>query len=101
MRQRWTSGCDVQLSVCFQDANAAVLKFFQDLMETGIKREDEPSHETRRRLVSNILDTHGQTLVNNLVTAAVFILPAYMQQDVAETFYQVCLVPFSSRLSSG
>ncbi|MCL4123759.1 UNVERIFIED_CONTAM: hypothetical protein GTU68_064559 [Idotea baltica] len=72
-----------------KDANAAVLKFFQDVLETGIKHEESPTFETRRRLVSNMLDLHGQTLVSNLVTAAVFILPSYMLQDVAETFYQL------------
>ncbi|KAB7503111.1 Transportin-3 [Armadillidium nasatum] len=71
--------------------NTAVLKFFQDLIDAGIKKVDDPTYETRRHLVTNILDAHGQTLVNNLVTAAIFILPSYMVQDVAETFYQLMM----------
>ncbi|XP_068215164.1 transportin-3 isoform X2 [Palaemon carinicauda] len=72
-----------------KDANAAVLKFFQDLVEAGRKHEDRPDFETRRTLVISIFDTHGENLVGNLVTAAVFILPQYMHHDVAETFYQL------------
>ncbi|XP_064103483.1 transportin-3-like isoform X1 [Macrobrachium nipponense] len=72
-----------------KDANAAVLKFFQDLVEAGRKHEDQPDFETRRTLVVSIFDTHGENLVGNLVTAAVFILPQYMHHDVAETFYQI------------
>lgn len=66
-----------------------MLKFFQDLVEAGRKHEDRPDFETRRRLVTEIFNTHGESLVGNLVTAAVFILPQYMHHDVAETFFQV------------
>ncbi|XP_042872590.1 transportin-3-like isoform X2 [Penaeus japonicus] len=72
-----------------KDANAAVLKFFQDLVEAGRKHEDRPDFETRRTLVVNIFNTHGENLVSNLITAAIFILPQYMHHDVAETFYQI------------
>ncbi|KAK7058745.1 hypothetical protein SK128_012246 [Halocaridina rubra] len=74
-----------------KDANTAVLKFFQDLVDVGRKHEDEPDFETRRTLVTNIFNAHGETLVGNLVTAAVFILPQYMHHDVAETFFQIML----------
>lgn len=73
----------------FQEANSAVLKFFQDLVEAGRKQEDRPDFETRRTLVDSIFNAHGEALVANLVTAAVFILPQYMHHDVAETFFQV------------
>lgn len=66
-----------------------MLKFFQDLVEAGRKHEDRPDYETRNTLVTNLFSTHGENLVGNLITAAVFILPQYMHHDVAETFYQV------------
>ncbi|CAL4121002.1 unnamed protein product, partial [Meganyctiphanes norvegica] len=74
-----------------KDANAAVLKFFQDLLEAGRRHQDRPDYETRRVLVTNIFNTHGEALVGNLVTAAVFILPPYMHHDVAETYYQIMI----------
>lgn len=74
-----------------KDANAAVLKFFQDLLEAGRRHQDRPDYETRRVLVTNIFNTHFEALVGNLVTAAVFILPPYMHHDVAETYYQIML----------
>ncbi|XP_069157959.1 transportin-3 isoform X2 [Procambarus clarkii] len=80
------------LQACMLDhkeANAAVLKFFQDLVEAGRKHDDRPDFETRHTLVVNIFNTHGENLVSNLVTAAVFILPQYMHHDVAETFFQI------------
>ncbi|XP_071517144.1 transportin-3 [Panulirus ornatus] len=80
------------LQACMLDhkeANAAVLKFFQDLVEAGRKHEDRPDYETRNTLVTNLFSTHGENLVGNLITAAVFILPQYMHHDVAETFYQI------------
>ncbi|KAK3863762.1 hypothetical protein Pcinc_030497 [Petrolisthes cinctipes] len=80
------------LQACMLDhkeANSAVLKFFQDLVEAGRKQEDQPDFETRRTLVDSIFNTHGEALVANLVTAAVFILPQYMHHDVAETFFQI------------
>ncbi|XP_069937919.1 transportin-3-like [Cherax quadricarinatus] len=80
------------LQACMLDhkeANAAVLKFFQDLLEAGRKHEDRPNFETRHTLVVNIFNTHGESLVSNLINAAIFILPQYMHHDVAETFFQI------------
>lgn len=82
--------CGIQACMLdHKEANSAVLKFFQDLIEAGRKREDRPDFETRRTLVTEIFKTHGENLVGNLVTAAVFILPQYMHHDVAETFFQI------------
>lgn len=77
-----------------------MLKFFQDLVEAGRKHEDRPDFETRRTLVVNIFNTHGENLVSNLITAAIFILPQYMHHDVAETFYQVCIYLLNRGLSN-
>ena len=47
---------------------------------------NKPDHKERKELVTSIMDSHGQSLVNNLITASVFILPSYMLLEVAETF---------------
>ena len=72
-----------------KDANAAVLKFFQDLLDAGRRKEDRPDFETRKKLVTEIVDRIGPTLVANLITAAIFILPHFMNHEVAETLHQV------------
>ncbi|XP_076063895.1 transportin 3 isoform X2 [Oratosquilla oratoria] len=85
---------DCGLQACMlehKDANAAVLKFFHDLLEVGMTHEERPDYDTRHQLVQAILETHGQTLVDNLITAAIFILPPYMHHDIAETFHQMML----------
>ncbi|KAG7176748.1 Transportin-3-like 1 [Homarus americanus] len=75
------------LQACMLDhkeANAAVLKFFQGLVEAGRKDDDRADFETRHTLVINIFNTHGESLIGNLVTAAVFILPQYMHHDIMQ-----------------
>lgn len=73
-----------------RDANAAVLKFFQDLIITGMKGdEDDALQREKTQLVAAILDRHSQTLVDNLITGTVYVLPTYMHYEVAETFYKL------------
>ena len=51
-----------------RDANAAVLKFFQDLCLVGTKKQSEPDYLKRRQLTQLVLDQHLEKLVDNLLT---------------------------------
>ena len=55
----------------------------------GIKRDTAPDYALRRGLVQGVFDAHLQQLVDNLVTAFVFVLPPFMHHEVAETLFQL------------
>ncbi|XP_018007436.1 transportin-3 [Hyalella azteca] len=73
-----------------KDANAAVLKFFQDLLLCGLKGTESPSYAARREMVEKVLSPHSSKLVDNLISGAIFVLPPYMHHEVAETLLQLC-----------
>uniref|UniRef100_A0A2P2I2C8 Transportin-3-like n=1 Tax=Hirondellea gigas TaxID=1518452 RepID=A0A2P2I2C8_9CRUS len=82
------------LQACLLDhkeANAAVLKFFQDLLMCGLKSYDVETKGARTELIVTIMNVHSQTLINNLITGVVYVLPPYMHHEVAETLYQLGL----------
>ncbi|KAF2355057.1 Armadillo-type fold [Trinorchestia longiramus] len=72
-----------------KDANAAVLKFFQDLLLCALKDSEASNFPTRLQLVGAALTPHFSKLIENLITGAVFVLPPYMHHEVAETLLQL------------
>ncbi|XP_075224525.1 transportin 3 isoform X1 [Lycorma delicatula] len=78
-------------SLDHRDANASVMKFFYDLIHCGRNHDDKSDFEVRSRLVKEIVEKHGQTLVNNLIHACVFSLHSYMLSDVADVIMELMI----------
>uniref|UniRef100_A0A1B6FRA0 Transportin-3 n=1 Tax=Cuerna arida TaxID=1464854 RepID=A0A1B6FRA0_9HEMI len=72
-----------------RDANASVMRFFSDLIHTGISHQEREDFETRHRLIREVLLEHGRTLVTNLIQASVFCLHSYMLCDVATVLLEL------------
>lgn len=82
--------CGIQACLLdHKEANAAVLKFFQDLIMCGMKNSEAADAGDRLSRVTNILSQHRHALVNNLITGVVYVLPPYMHHEVAETLFQL------------
>ncbi|XP_034948229.1 transportin-3 [Chelonus insularis] len=85
---------DCALSACslnHKDANASVMKFFFEMLRCGRNYDERSDFTIRRQLVQSVLREKGQTLVTNLLHAAVFSLSIYMLQDVADVFIELTL----------
>ncbi|XP_046388483.1 transportin-3 [Ischnura elegans] len=74
-----------------RDANASVMKFFNDLFNCGRCHEKHEDFELRRSLVHRIIMDSGQVLLNNLIHASVFCLHSYMLSDVADVIMELML----------
>ncbi|XP_048516795.1 transportin-3 [Dendroctonus ponderosae] len=72
-----------------KDANAAVMKFFHDLIYQGQSAHSAPDFMERRELVKGILDQFGQQLVTSLLQACVFYLHTYMLSEVGDVFVEM------------
>lgn len=43
----------------------------------------------KQELVVKVLVNHGQSLVDSLIQASIFLLPSYMIVDIAGTFFEL------------
>ncbi|XP_008555701.1 transportin-3 [Microplitis demolitor] len=90
---------DCALSACsldHKDANASVMKFLYEFLHSARNNDDRSDFTIRRALVQNVLNEKGQTLVTNLLHAAVFSLPTYMLQDTVDVIIELTLIDQTS-----
>lgn len=76
-------------SLDHKEANTSVMKFFYDLINTGLCGKSLPDYQQRKILVANILSESGQQLITNLLHACIFYLHSYMLSEVADVFVEM------------
>ncbi|GAB0086294.1 transportin-3 [Sergentomyia squamirostris] len=72
-------------SLDHHDANISVMKFFTNLLHCGRQEESE----VMRRLLQDIIATHGEALMMNLINASVFCLQSHQVTDVADVMVEL------------
>lgn len=95
-----------------KDANLSVMKFFYSLLNCGRANDNrrhhhqqqhqqqqqqqqkqqeiiDPATTLKKHLVQQIVQTHGEALVMNLMQASVFYLHSYMLSDVADVLLEL------------
>nr|XP_018908607.1 PREDICTED: transportin-3 [Bemisia tabaci] len=72
-----------------KDANASVTKFLCDLISCGKCHASSNDGAVKQELVVKVLVNHGQSLVDSLIQASIFLLPSYMIVDIAGTFFEL------------
>lgn len=71
-------------SLDHKEANASVMKFFYDLVNTGRISSQQSDFEQRKAMIKHILNEFGQQLITNLIHACVFYLHTYMLSEVGD-----------------
>lgn len=74
-----------------RDANCSVMKFLRDLIHTGISNDHEEDFETRKELIGQVMNQHGQQLVSQLIQSICFCLPPYTLPDIAEVIWEIMM----------
>uniref|UniRef100_T1JHK8 Transportin-3 n=1 Tax=Strigamia maritima TaxID=126957 RepID=T1JHK8_STRMM len=74
-----------------RDANASVMKFFNELIRCHRIKDEAEDYEIRRKLVTACLIEHGALLISNLINSSLFCLPSFMIPDVADVIYEIML----------
>lgn len=76
-------------SLDHKEANASVMKFFYDLVNTGRIGGLQDDFKQREDMVKRILSEYGQQLITNLIHACVFYLHTYMLSEVADIIIEM------------
>ncbi|KAH0552027.1 transportin-3 [Cotesia glomerata] len=90
---------DCAISACsldHKDANASVMKFLYEFLHCSRNNDDRSDFTIRRSLVQSVLAEKGQTLVTNLLHAAVFSLRTYMLQETVDVIIELTLIDQTS-----
>lgn len=89
-----------------KDANLSVMKFFYSLLNCGRTHtttsnnnnntNNDPAvnavNAQKQQLVHQIVQTHGEALVINLIQASVYYLHTYMMSDVADILIEMKII---------
>lgn len=76
-------------SLDHKEANTSVMKFFYDMINTGLVGKNQPDFKERKTMVNHILKEYGQQLLANLIHSCVFYLHTYMLSEVGDVVVQL------------
>ncbi|XP_071476765.1 LOW QUALITY PROTEIN: transportin-3-like [Diadema antillarum] len=72
-----------------REANSSVMKFFSELVRSGVEKWEAEDFERRKALVVGILQEYGEALLKAIMEACAFYLPAYRMPDHGEVIFHL------------